>query len=54
MFWVFTAASAVGYSFFKLGAMSVWASVLAIIIQILIVALLVSAGFIVWQRHRKQ
>jgi len=53
MFWVFTAASAIGYSFFKLGAVSVWNSVLALVIQILIVALLLSAGYILWQHHRK-
>ena len=43
MFWLFTAASAIGYSFFKLGAVSVWNSVLALVIQLLVIALLVGA-----------
>ena len=54
MFWVFTAASAIGYSFFKLGAVSVWNSVLALVIQLLVIALLVAMGYILWQRLKKQ
>lgn len=54
MFWVFTAASAIGYSFFKLGAVSVCNSVLALVIQLLVIALLLAIGYILWQRLKKQ
>lgn len=54
MFWVFTAASAIGYSFFKLGAVSVWNSVLTLVIQLLVIALLVAMGYILWQRLKKR
>lgn len=53
MFWLFTGLSAIGYSVFKLGTLSVWNSVLTLVIQILIIALLVAIGYILWQRHKK-
>lgn len=52
MFWPFLAATTVGIGFFKLGALSVWVSVLTIAIQILIIALLTLGGFTLWQRYR--
>jgi hypothetical protein len=51
MFWPFLAATAVGIGFFKLGVLSVWVSVLSVIIQILIVALIGLAAFTIWQRY---
>jgi hypothetical protein len=52
MFWPFLAATTVGIGFFKLGALSVWVSVLSLIIQVLIIALLALGGFTIWQRYR--
>jgi hypothetical protein len=52
MLFPFLAATTVGIGFFKLGALSVWVSVLSLTIQILIIALLGLAGFTIWQRYR--
>jgi hypothetical protein len=53
MFWPFIAAASVGTAFYKLGALSVWVSVLTHVIQALIIALLALAGFAIWQRYRR-
>ena len=52
MFWLFIAATTVGLGFFKLGALSVWVSVLSLAIELLLIALLGVGGYAVWQRHK--
>jgi len=52
MFWPFLAASAVSVGLIRLGALSVWVSVLKAILS-LVVAAILAAGFVfAWRKYK--
>ena len=53
MFFPVLAVTIVSAGLLKLGALSVWVTVLTLVIQGLLIALSIGVGFYLWQRYQK-
>jgi hypothetical protein len=52
MFWPFLAATAVGTAFIKLGALSVWVTVLSQALSAMVFLFIAAILFFVWRQHK--
>lgn len=52
MFWPFLAATAVGIGLVRLGALTVWVSVLKSMLSLLLTVVLAVGAVITWRRYR--
>jgi hypothetical protein len=53
MFWPFLAASAVSVGLIRLGALSVWVSVLKAILSVVVAAVLAASFVFAWRRYKQ-
>lgn len=52
MFWPFLAATAIGTAFIKLGALSVWVTVLSQALSAMVMLFIAAILFFVWRQHK--